>query len=135
MFPRFTGGALGPDGIPDALPGAGGVTVKWCEGAGVILEDRGDDDIGKQSGNALMPSLDTRDHKRVKRAIPPDATRRATRGPQTRRVASTLHVPQKKNYFLFCLFTRLWYKMFSNTVLNYRLAYLSFCSLMLIFKN
>ena len=43
------GGALGPDGIPDALPRVGGATVKGkreCEHSAVILEDR-DDDIEK----------------------------------------------------------------------------------------
>ena len=44
-----TGGVLGPDGILDALPRAGGVTVKGkheCKHGTIILEDR-DDDIGK----------------------------------------------------------------------------------------
>jgi len=44
-----TGGVLSPDGIPDTLPGAGGITVKRkheCEHGTIILEDR-DDDIGK----------------------------------------------------------------------------------------
>jgi hypothetical protein len=43
------GGTLSPDGIPDALPGVGGATVKGkCkrEHGAVILEDM-DDGIGK----------------------------------------------------------------------------------------
>ncbi len=46
-----TGGALGPDSIPDALPRVGGTTVKGKrerERSTVILKDR-DDDIGKHS--------------------------------------------------------------------------------------
>jgi hypothetical protein len=41
------GGALGPDSIPDPIPGAGGATIKGKCGNVVILEDRDDDDIGK----------------------------------------------------------------------------------------
>jgi len=46
-----TGGALGLDGIPDALPRVDGITVKRkCkyECGTVILKDR-DDNIGKHS--------------------------------------------------------------------------------------
>jgi hypothetical protein len=44
-----TGGALSLDGIPDALPGVGGTTVKGkheCECGAIILKDM-DDGIGK----------------------------------------------------------------------------------------
>jgi len=46
-----TGGVLGLDSIPDALPGAGGTTVKGKrkrERGAIILKDR-DNNIGKHS--------------------------------------------------------------------------------------
>jgi len=104
-----TGGALSPDGIPDALSGAHGVTVKGkreCEHGAVILEDR-DNNIGETwLGDALMPSLDVHNHKHVKRVIPCDA--QATNAQAT---STTSHIPQ---FYLitFCLFMRFWYMMF-----------------------
>ena len=77
------GGALGPDSIPDPVPGAGSATIKGKRGKAVILKDRDDDDIGKHframsqclqtcaatnTSNASFPSTRAshkRGHKRV----------------------------------------------------------------------
>jgi hypothetical protein len=40
------GGALGPDSVPDPIPGVGSATIKGKCGV-IILEDRDDDYIGK----------------------------------------------------------------------------------------
>jgi hypothetical protein len=80
---RSMGGALGPDSIPDPVPGAGGVTIKGKHGKAVIFEDRDDDKIEKHcwamprclqtctatnASNASFPSMRVghkRGHKRV----------------------------------------------------------------------
>jgi hypothetical protein len=73
-------------------------------------EDRGDDDIGKQSGNSLMPSLDMHDQKHVKCAIPPNAMQHVDH----KCIVLHLHMPQKY-FILFYLFTQLWYKILSRS--------------------
>ena len=51
------GGALGPDSIPDPVPGAGGTTIKGKHGV-VILEDRDDDTVKIRVRGSIDPRLD-----------------------------------------------------------------------------
>ena len=93
------GGALGPDSIPDPVPGAGGVTIEGkCDNI-VILEDRDDDDIGKHfraMPRCLQTCVATNASNTMHRIMPLHACR-----PPTQPQIHLPHLPKTFNYILF----------------------------------
>jgi len=93
------GGALGPDSIPDPVPGAGGVTIEGKRDNIVILKDRDDDDIGKHfqaMPRCLQMCAATNASNASRRVMP-----LYMRGPQMQPQIHLPHLSKTFNYILF----------------------------------